>query len=115
MDWLTMITSHQVIAKPTRRNTSLKDHFITSNPEKIKLTFLAVKLVIMMVRISLSVIKSKAFDTVQHHTFIQKLNKIGFQHQFISYLGNRSQYVQVNDSKSATKLCHFGVIPVHCY
>ena len=27
----------QVIAKPTRRNTSLVDHFITSKPEKIKL------------------------------------------------------------------------------
>ena len=28
---------------------------------------------------------------------------------FRSYLGNRLQYVQVNDSKSSTKLCHFGV------
>ena len=56
---------------------------------------------------------SKAFDTVQHHTIIQKLHKIGFSASalkwFISYLGNRSQYVQVNDSKSATKPCHFGV------
>ena len=56
---------------------------------------------------------SKAFDTVQHHTIIQKLHKIGFWTAalkwFISYLGNRSQYVQVNDSKSATKPCHFGV------
>ena len=56
---------------------------------------------------------SKAFDTVQHHTIIQKLHKIGFSAStpkwFISYLGNRSQYVQVNDSKSATKPCQFGV------
>ena len=56
---------------------------------------------------------SKAFDTVQHHTIIQRLHKIGFSTSalkwFISYLGSRSQYVQVNDSKSATKPCHFGV------
>ena len=56
---------------------------------------------------------SKAVDTVQHHTIIEKLHKIGFSTSklkwFISYLGNRSQYVQVNDSKSATKPCHFGV------
>ena len=56
---------------------------------------------------------SKAFDTVQHHTIIQKLHKIGFAASalkwFISYLGNRSQYVQVNDSKSAKKPCQFGV------
>ena len=35
-----VLNSHhlfQVIAKPTRRNTSLIDHFITSTPEKIKL------------------------------------------------------------------------------
>ena len=66
---------------------------------------------------------SKAFDTVQHHTTIQKLHKIGFSTSvlkwFISYLGNRSQYVQVNDSKSVTKPCHFdvpkGLYWVHCY
>ena len=47
---------------------------------------------------------SKAFDTVQHHTIVQKLHKIEFSTSvlkwFISYLGNRSQYVQANDSKS---------------
>ena len=35
-----MLNSHhlfQVIAKPTRKNTLLIDHFITSTPEKIKL------------------------------------------------------------------------------
>ena len=62
---------------------------------------------------------SKAFDIVQQHTIIQELHKIGFStsalKRFISNLGNRSQYVQVNDSKSAAKLCHFGVILVHCY
>ena len=56
---------------------------------------------------------SKAFDTVQHHAIIQKLHKIGFSTSplkwFISYLGNRSQYVQVNDAKSATKPCPFDV------
>ena len=56
---------------------------------------------------------SKAFDTVQRHIIIQKLHKIGFPASalkwFISYLENRSQYVQVNDSKSAMKLCHFGI------
>ena len=40
---------------------------------------------------------SKAFDTVQHHTVIQKLHQIGFSASarkwFISYFGNRSQYV----------------------
>ena len=63
--------------------------------------------------LTLSVYSSKAFDTVQYHTIIQKLHKIGFSASalkwFISYLGNRSQYVQVNDSKSATKTCQFGV------
>ena len=52
-------------------------------------------------------------DYSQHHTIIQKLHKIGFSGSalkcFISYLGNKSQYVQVNDSKSATKPCQFGV------
>ena len=56
---------------------------------------------------------SKAFDTVQHHIIIQKLHEVVFSKSalkwFISYLGNRSQYVQVNDSKSAKKLCLFGV------
>ena len=45
---------------------------------------------------------SKAFDIVQQHTIIQELHKIGFStsalKRFISNLGNRSQYVQVNDS-----------------
>ena len=57
---------------------------------------------------------SKAFDIVQHHTIIQMLHKIGFAiaalKWFISYFGNRSQYVQVDDSKSATKPCHFGLL-----
>ena len=56
---------------------------------------------------------SKAFDTAQDHTIIQKLHKIGFSTStlkwFISYLGNRSQYVQVNYSKSATKPRRFRV------
>ena len=56
---------------------------------------------------------SKAFDTVQDDTIIQNLHKIGFSTSalkwFISYLGNRSQYVQVNYSKSATKSRRFGV------
>ena len=49
---------------------------------------------------------TKAFDTVQHHTTIQTLHEIGFSTSalkcFISYLGNRLPYVQVNNSKSAT-------------
>ena len=52
--------------------------------------------------------------TVQHSTVIQKFHKIGFSTAalkwFVSYLGNRLQYVQVNDFKSATKPCHFGVL-----
>ena len=56
---------------------------------------------------------SEAFDTVQNHTVIQKLHKTGFSTSalkwFISYLGNRSQCVQVHDCQSATKPCHFGV------
>ena len=56
---------------------------------------------------------SKDLDAVQHHTIIQKLPKMDFSTAvlkwFIRYLGNRSQYVQANDSKSATKPCHFGV------
>ena len=56
---------------------------------------------------------SKAFDTAQLHATIQKLHKIGFATSvlkwFISYLENRSQYVQVNDAKSATKPCPFDV------
>ena len=47
---------------------------------------------------------SKPIDTVQHHIIIQKLHKIGFLTSalkwFISYLGNKSQYVQINESKS---------------
>ena len=57
---------------------------------------------------------SKAFDTAQHNTIIQKLHKIGLSTSalkwFISYLENRSQYVQVNDSKSAIKPCQFDVL-----
>ena len=57
---------------------------------------------------------SKAFESVQHHTIIQKLHKIGLSTAalkwFISYLGQRSQYVQVNDSKSTTKPCNFGAV-----
>ena len=61
---------------------------------------------------------SKAFNTFQHHTTIQKLYRIGFLTSalkwFISYLGNWSQYVQVNDLRSSklspTEPCHFGVL-----
>ena len=66
---------------------------------------------------------TKAFDTVQHHTIIQTLHKIGFSTSalkwFISYLGNRLPYVQVNNSKSATDRVIFvfckGLYWVHCY
>ena len=56
---------------------------------------------------------SKAFDTVQYHTIIQKLHIIGFSTSalkcFIRYLGNRSQHVQVNDFKPTTKPRHYCV------
>ena len=66
---------------------------------------------------------TKAFDTVQHHTIIQTLHKISFSTSalkwFISYLGNRLPYVQVNNSKSATDRVIFvfckGLYWVHCY
>ena len=66
---------------------------------------------------------TKAFDTVQHHTVIQTLHKIGFSTSalkwFISYLRNRLPYGQVNNSKSAIDrvilvFCK-GLYWVHCY
>ena len=55
----------------------------------------------------------KSFRDSSTHAIIQKLHKIGFStlalKWFISYLENRLQYVQVNDSKPSAKRCHFGV------
>ena len=49
----------------------------------------------------------KAFDSVDHEVFLQKLYHIGVRgtsHKLIaSYLAERIQYVRVNDKRSALK------------
>ena len=56
---------------------------------------------------------SKAFDTINYPKLIKLLSDIGFSKQFLniinSYLTNRTQFVQIDDIKSGTKLIHFGV------
>ena len=55
----------------------------------------------------------KAFDTVDHTILLEKLNSYGTRgniyNWFKSYLTNRSQYVEYNNSKSNTMLITHGV------
>ena len=56
---------------------------------------------------------SKAFDTVNHHILLAKLENYGFRGKayelLSSYLSNRKQYVQLNDHKSSYKPISCGV------
>ena len=56
---------------------------------------------------------SKAFDTVHYTKLLQLLKSLGLSNDFLkiihSYLTNRNQYVQVDDTKSSTKSIYFGV------
>ena len=56
---------------------------------------------------------SKAFDTIDYSTVIQRLHAIGFSHGalswILSYLSGRKQVVQVHDKQSDTLDVRFGV------
>ena len=56
---------------------------------------------------------SKAFDTVAYEIFLCKLRKLGFSksslHQIVSYLTDRTQYVQIGDLWSERINVSFGV------
>ena len=55
----------------------------------------------------------KAFDTVDHTILLRKLEQYGIRGKtlrwFESYLSNRTQYVEYNNSKSDTKIKTYGV------
>ena len=55
----------------------------------------------------------KAFDTVDHTILLRKLEQYGIRGKtlrwFESYLSNRTQYVEYNNSKSDTKIITYGV------
>jgi len=56
---------------------------------------------------------SKAFDTVDYKVLLSKLRKLGFSRKattwMLSYLTNRKQFVQVDDTKSTEETVLFGV------
>ena len=56
---------------------------------------------------------SKAFDTVDYTVLIKKLRKLNmsteFLHLILSYISDRSQYVQIGSNKSCYKKINFGV------
>ena len=56
---------------------------------------------------------SKAFDTVNHSILLRKLEKYGIRglppELFLSYLSNRTQYVQVGNIKSASLTIRCGI------
>ena len=57
---------------------------------------------------------SKAFETVVYETFLCKLHKLGFSksslHWIVSYLTDRTQYVQIDDRSSERKMCLLGYL-----
>jgi len=65
------------------------------------------------VTLSILIDYSKAFDTIDHCTLIEKLKKLNFSNKslkiIMSYLSNRQQFVQVNDKRSPIQAIHFGV------
>ena len=56
---------------------------------------------------------SKAFDTIDHLTLLEKLHKLNFSVQALklihSYVSERKKCVQVDDKSSSVKLNNFGV------
>ena len=56
---------------------------------------------------------SKAFDTIDHLTLLEKLHKLNFSKpalkQFHSYVSKRKQFVQVDDKISSIKINNFGM------
>ena len=56
---------------------------------------------------------SKAFDTIDHLTLLEKLHKLNFSVQALklihSYVSDRKQFVQVDDKSSSVNLYSFGV------
>jgi len=56
---------------------------------------------------------SKAFDTISHTILLSKLYHYGIRgtvyNWFKSYLTDREQYVQINDTQSSLSNCNFGV------
>ena len=56
---------------------------------------------------------SKAFDTVDYCTILERLHAIGFSHGalnwVLNYLSGRKQFVQINDKQSNILNVHFGV------
>lgn len=55
----------------------------------------------------------KAFDTVPHDILSYKLHAIGISgslhERLMSYLSNRRQFTEVNNSRSTTDFVHYGV------
>ena len=74
-----------------------------------------IKLAVKRKEITLMVLAdfSKAFDTVCFKTTLKKFYKLGFTKNylkwFISYLSGRTQFVQIDDTKSHLKLSQFGI------
>jgi retron-type reverse transcriptase len=83
-------------------------HALTEVTEKIKFALDNDELVM---GIYLDV--KKAFDTVNHEILLSKLNHYGIRGQmynwFESYLHNRTQYVQINESHSKYQKIESGV------
>ena len=56
---------------------------------------------------------SKAFDTIDHLTLLQKLYKMNFSVEALkliqSYISERREYAQIDDKTSSTQLNNFGV------
>ena len=56
---------------------------------------------------------SKTFDTVDYIVLIKKLSKLNlspeFLHLILSYISDRSQYVQIDSNKSCHERANFGV------
>ena len=56
---------------------------------------------------------SKALDTIDHLTLLQKLYKMNFSVKALkliqSYISKRRQYVQIDDKTSSTQVNNFGV------
>ena len=65
------------------------------------------------ITISVLIDYSKAFDTINHKTLLEKLVSLNFSNRTIkiimSYLTNRDQYVQIDDQTSSKSPVHFGV------